>query len=37
MSDYIKRDDALSIDFRIEARPFESRIKTVERAVSDDN
>ena len=33
MSEYIKREDALNIDFRIEARPFESRLKTAERAV----
>lgn len=33
MNDYIKREDALNIDFRCDVRPFESRLKTAERAV----
>lgn len=33
MSDYIKREDALNMDFRSSVRPFESRVKTAERAV----
>lgn len=33
MSDYIKREDALNINFRCRVRPFESRLKTAERAV----
>lgn len=33
MRDYIKREDALNIDFRCNVRMFESRLKTAERAV----
>lgn len=33
MSEYIKREDALNIDFRCNVRMFESRLKTAERAV----
>lgn len=33
MSDYIRRDDALNIDFRCKVGMFESRLKTAERTV----
>lgn len=33
MNDYIRREDALNMDFRISVRSFESRLKTAERAV----
>ncbi len=33
MKEYIRREDALNLDFRIPVQPFESRLKTAERAV----